>query len=418
MALSLTDSKAKAAKPKDRPYRLSAGNALSLFVSVAGGKSWQLKYRLGGREQVYTIGRYPMISLSEARGLASEARVNVSKGEHPLKVRREQSAARQVEKLNTFGAIANEWLTVNEPRWAANTAKQARVTMTRYVISNPVLSDAPIGEVRTKDVRNLLKSIAERTELRPGERKKSGSVVVARNVLMWCRSVFAFAIERELVEVDPTSALRGLTELRRPAGSIKHNKQLTTSQLGEVALGIDRFGGTEQVRYAMLLLMLFFVRTGELRQARWSEFDFKDALWRLPAQRMKSKRDHSVPLSKQALVLLKEWKQRCPSAELVFPNQRAEGGCMSPTTVNRALERMGFNGQGTMGLAAHGFRGTASTLLHERGMPSEAIETQLAHAERGVKGIYNGAKYMEKRRELMQVWADLVDEARAEATTR
>lgn len=285
--------------------------------------------------------------------------------------------------------------------------------MGRYILENKALAAKPIREVTSKDIRLVLQLIAKRTTLRESERKAAGSVTIATSVRTWCRGVFAFAIERDQADVDPTYALRNLTELRRPVGSIKHNKKLSPGELRLVLQKIESFTGTRQTANALELLLLFFVRTGELRQARWEEFDLKERQWRIPAIRMKAKKPHLVPISKQALALLKLQQTISGHAGWVFPNQRRADACMSATTINRALERMGLNGPDTVGLAAHGFRGTASTLLHEQGFNSEVIEIQLAHSERDkVKASYNEAKYVNPRTKLMQSWADYLDKLR------
>ena len=409
----LTDSKIKSAKPRDKLYRLADANSLRLDITPAGGKYWRLKYRLDKKEQIATLGSYPQVGLAEARKLANDARELVSQGIHPLAVKKAQKAAKRAEQLNSFGAVVEAWITAKKKHWAPYTFKQVRFAMDRYILGNEALADKPIREVQSKDLRGVLQSIAERTELKVGERKKSGAVSVARNVRVWCHGVFLFAIEHDYADADPTAALRNLTELKKPAGSIKHNKKLTPAELKKVLAAMDSFTGTRQTAIAMALLQLFFVRTKELIEASWHEFDVAEKQWRIPAARMKAKKPHMVPISTQALALLKEQQLTSGTTGWVFPNQRQAELPMCNTTINRALERMGLNGPGTMGLAAHGFRGTASTLLHEMGFQTEVIEIQLAHTQRdAVKASYNEAQYVDKRTTMMQFWADYLDKLR------
>ena len=409
----LSDNQIKKAKAGDKPYRLTDAKSLRLNVTPAGGKHWQLKYRLDKREYIASLGSYPQVGLAKARKLADEARELVSQGIHPLAAKNAQKAAKQAEQLNSFGAVVEEWIGAKKKHWAPYTFKQVRYAMDRYILGNKALADKPIREVESKDLRGVLQSIAERTELKAGERKKSGAVTVARNVRVWCHGVFVFAIEHDYTNADPTTALRNLTELKRPAGSIKHNKKLTPGELKKVLAAMDAFSGTRQTAIAMGLLQLFFVRTKELVEASWGEFDFAEKQWRIPAARMKAKKPHMVPISTQALALLKEQQLFSGTTGWVFPNQRHPERPMCNTTINRALERMGLNGPGTMGLAAHGFRGTASTLLHEKGFQTEVIEIQLAHTQRdAVKASYNEAQYVDKRTTMMQFWADYLEKLR------
>lgn len=402
----LTDSKIKALKPREKPYKTADGDGLYLLVTPTGGKLWRLKYRIDGRENIVSFGQYPDVGLAVARIKAAEARALTAQGIHPTAHKKAVEAAKKAEQINSFAAVTQAWIDANAKHWRPYTLSQVRATMGRYVIDKKTLGALPIRKVQTKDIRTLLQSAATRTALGPGERKKS-AVTVARNLRMWCRAVFEYAVERDLADTDPTYPLRNLTELKRPASSIKHNKKMTPAELRHFLEVLSAATCTRQTAIAIELLLLFFVRTGELRQARWEEFDFKLLQWRIPASRMKAGREHMVPISKQAMKLLLELQQISGTTGWVFPNQRKPDDCMSATTINRALERMGLNGKGTMGLAAHGFRGTASTHLHELGFKSDVVEKQLAHVPRNkVKAIYSSAQYVPERTEMMQKWAD------------
>ena len=408
--LRLTDSQVKAAKPRTKQYRLYDGHGLRLRVTPAGGKQWHLKYRIDKREHTASLGSYPEVGLASARQRAADARALVAQGIHPLAHKKAAAAVKAAEAQNTFGAVTEAWMEARASSWAPYTLSQVRNSMRRYIISHPELGSRPIRQVTSKDIRLLLQSIAQRKVLRDGERKTAGSITIARNVRTWCRGVFEFAIEREQATDDPTYPLRNLTELRRPAGSIRHNKKLTPNELRVVLQRIRAFTGTRQTAIALQLLAVLFVRTGELRRARWDEFDLDQRQWRIPAARMKAKRPHLVPLPAQAIALLHEQRVISGHSPWVFPNQRRPEACMNATTINRALERMNLNGKGTLGLAAHGFRGTASTHLHELGFLTDVIEIQLAHSQRDVvKAAYNEAKYVPARTTMMQAWADYLD---------
>lgn len=417
--MNLTDAKIKKLEPRSKPYREFDRDGLYLRVSAAGGKHWELRYRLAGDPHTASLGAYPYVGLAMAREKAKEAQQLIAQGIHPLRHKKAQEAAKKAAELNSFGAVTRAWIDANAKSWKPYTLAQVKSSMNRYVIENKELGALPIRQVTTKDLRLLLQSIAKRSTLGPGERKATGAVTVARNVRIWCGGVFRFAIERDLADTDPTYPLKNLTELRRPPESIKHNRKLSPAELRQLLSAIDGFTGTRMTGIAIELLMLFFVRTAELRKASWEEFDLDERMWRIPATRMKAKRAHTVPISGQAMALLKDLQGISGTSGRLFPNRRTEGAVMSATTINRALERMGFNGPGTVGLAAHGFRGTASTLLHEKNFDSKVIETQLAHIERDkTKESYNNAKYMPARAEMMQAWADYLDKLRVHGETK
>ena len=409
----LTDSQIKALKPRDKSYRITDAKSLRLNVTPSGGKHWQLKYRLDGHERIASLGSYPDVGLAMARDRATEARKLLVQGIHPLEHKKTQQAAKKAEQLDTFGAVTQAWIDANAKSWKPYTHSQVLAFMGRYVIDNKALATTPIKKIQAKDIRNLLQSIAQRTALSSGERKKEGAVTVARLVRSWCGAVFEYAIERDIADSDPTYPLRNLTELKRPANSIKHNRKLTPAELRLLLVALKAFTGTRQTGIAIELLLLLFVRTGELRMARWEEFDFDKRQWRIPATRMKAGKPHLVPIPDQAIELLREQQGISGTTGWVFPNQRRAADCMSATTINRALERMGFNGKNTIGLAAHGFRGTASTLLHEHQWDTNVVEIQLAHTPRNkVHAAYNAAQYVAERTKMMQFWADYLDSIR------
>lgn len=413
---ALIDSQAKAAKPKDKDYSLPDGFGLSLVISKAGGKAWRLKYRLDHKEQVFTIGKYPKVSVSAAREAAVAARSLIAQGIHPLAHKREVAQASLSNTANSFGTVAQDWMHANKSHWSASYLQQVQSCMGRYVFANKALSQKNIREVKAKDIRELCLSIANRAKLKPGERK-AGSITTAILLRQLCGGVFRYAIGHDKADIDPTYALRNLPELKRP--DVKHNRSLDRNEITALLAALAQYGGSRITIIGLELLLLTFVRTVELRQAPWAEFNIADATWRIPAARMKKKRLHLVPLSTQALALLKELREISGSGVNLFPNEKDPERHLCPTTFNHALERMGFNGKDSTesfaahGFTAHGFRGTASTHLNETQYLSEAIELQLAHVQGSQSKLtYDHAKHLTVRASFMQDWADFIDTLR------
>ena len=233
-----------------------------------------------------------------------------------------------------------------------------------------------------------------------------GAETIAILIRQWCSAIFRYAAASLRADADPAAALKGV--IIRP--KIKHNRPLSSKEIPQLVAALQKFGGFRSTRIAIALLLLTFVRTVELRKATWGEIDLENAVWRIPAARMKMKTEHIVPLSIQAVALLTELKGITGASNWLFPNYRRPDDCMTATTINRALERMGFNGKNTIGFSAHGFRGTASTILYELGYRTEVIEKQLAHSESNtVKRAYNQAQYLDERAVMLQEWASFLD---------
>lgn len=402
----LNDSTIKGLKPKEKDYTERDGNGLFLFVSKAGGKLWRMRYRLDGKAHILALGKYPAVSLQDARRRTVAAHELIAQGIHPLKHKKKLEQEKASRAQNSLEAVARAWIDANRARWSASYLKQIETLFERYIFSSKQLSSKPINEVDASDMRTVSLSVANRDKLKEGERK-NGSVVMARNLLQWCGAVFRYAIAHGKASIDPTYGLRGLTELKRP--TVKHNRPLSRDELKELIGALDTYTGQRATVIAVWLLLLTFVRTGELRKATWTEFDMEGKTWRIPAERMKKRKEHWVPLSDQVLALLKELKEITGYSTWLFPNNRRLGDCISATTINRALENMGFNGKGTIGFAAHGFRGTASTMLHEMNYRPDHIETQLSHLEGdSTSRSYNFAQYMPERFAMMQHWANVV----------
>lgn len=415
---TLTDSAVKAAKPKDKPYKLSDMNRLYLLVSTAGGKSWKWNYRLDGKDCTYTIGTYPGVSLSEAREKRIAIAKLVQQGIHPVDHEEEQRRKARAEKVAIFWVVAEEWIALNKVNWSPAYLRQVEVYLERYAGPKTEFGQRPIRQITAPEITQLVTSVANRTGCAEGERKATGAPALAINLRLWCSAVFRRAIATGKADRNPVADLKTSDVIVRP--KVKNNLALKPSQLQGLIKVLDGFTGQRTTAIAIELIMLTFVRTVELRAATWDEFDFDKAEWIIPASRMKMKGagDHLVPLSAQAIALLKELRDITGAAKAeprwLFPNLRREADCMSATTINRALERMGFSGKDSIGFSAHGFRGTASTLLNEQGFRSKVIEVQLAHKKKNaVAAVYDKAVYLPERIVMMQHWSDYLEGLKA-----
>ena len=397
MNYTLTITQVKNAKPLENgnPRKLRDGAGLYLFVTSTL-KSWRYKYRIGKNENTFTIGQFPEVSIAEAREQHKNAVKLVHEGMHPLAQKKAVKLQKQFETTHTFASVALSWIDGKKSNWTAYYYSQVKRAFEKDV--NPTIGMLPVRAVTSPHILALIKSV-----------EKRGASVVAIQIKQWISAVFRHAAANLLVDHDPTVVLKGLVV--RP--KVKHNVALQPSQVTALIKAMAKYGGYRTTAIAIELLMLTFVRTVELRKAMWSEFELEKGEWRLPAERMKMKIAHYVPLSSQAIKLLEELKTITGSNPHLFPNLRRPDAVMTPTTINQALKRIGFCGAGTVGFSAHGFRGTASTILYEKGYRSEVIEKQLAHAEKSqTKAAYNQAEYLADRKKMMQEWGDFIDTIR------
>jgi integrase len=392
--MPLTDAKIRNAKPGPKPAKLADGGGLYLEVRPTGSKLWRFRYRIAGKENVFAIGEYPSIGLAEARAEHGKARALVKQGIHPSHNRQAERLSSQVANANTFEAVAREWIAKKSPRWTAYYLRQ----VTRFLESDvfPHIGKLPIRTVTSAHLLEVIRRIEAR-----------GAETVALLVRQWSSAIFRYAVATLRADGDPAGALKGA--IHRP--KVEHHKPLSRKQIVDFKHAVGKYGGYRTTVIALQLMLLTFVRTVELRKAEWSEFDLEQAEWRIPAERMKMREPHIVPLSKQAVDLLRELQTYTGGRGFLFPNYRSPKECMTATTLNRALERMGFNGKDSIGFSAHGFRATASTFLNEMGYRPDVIERQLAHAERDkVRASYNQAEYMEERTSMMQEWANFLND--------
>lgn len=383
--MSLSDAVCRSLKPSARLYKRSDGEGLQFWVQPNNSKLWRLAYRFGGKQKSLSLGIYPVVTLADARKGRDQAKKLLAKGIDP-------SVARKTTKANTFQNVAEEYMDQQRKKErAASTLKKLEWLLS---FAYPFLGAKPIADIRPPEVLDVLRKVESR-----------GRYETACRLRSIIGSIFRFAIATGRAEIDPTSSLRGT--LAKPAP--KHRPAITNPNAFGALLGaIDGFDGQPTTLAGLKLMALLFPRPGELRAAEWSEFDLDAAVWAIPAQRTKMRRIHRVPLSKQAIVVLKELEQVTGNGRLVFPSVRTGLKPISENTLNAALRCLGYTkDQAT----SHGFRASASTLLNESGeWNADAIERQLAHIENNdVRRAYARGEHWDERVRMMQWWADHID---------
>jgi integrase len=391
----LTHPVLRAAKPQEKPYKLGDGGGLYLLVKPNGATWWRLKYQFEGCEKLLSLGVYPRVSLQQARALRDELKKDIANKINP-------SNKRQAEKFstaNTFEAVGREWLSLQQNKLAP--ATYAKAVWTLETLVYPYIGSRPIAKLGATDVLKVLKRVEER-----------GFHETAHRARQRCSQVFRYAVQTERALHDVTADLRGALA---PVVSEHHAAITDPAGIGQLLRAIDGYNGHLVTAYALKVAPLLFVRPGELRHAAWTEFvlDGDDPQWRIPAEKMKMGEQHLVPLSKQALALLRELQPLTGNGSYLFPSIHSRSRPMSDNTVNAALRRLGYTSDEMTG---HGFRSLASTCLNEQGYHPDLIELQLAHAERNrVRAAYNKAQRLPERRKMMQAWADYLDGLRASA---
>jgi integrase len=395
--MALTDTAIKKEhKPRDKVYRVADGKGLCLEVRPNGAKLWRYRYRLDGKASMFSLGPYPEVSLEDARAGRKRCRKLVEAGIHPVQDKKAKEVADKSARANTFRAVCKLWLAENKAHWSEGAYENAKRGLKRHLYSS--LGDTPIRQVTAPLLRDAIQKTAETAP------------TMAIKLRDWSSAVFRYAVRHELADHDPAAALKGL--VKRP--EVRHNPPLGQKDIPKLLARLDKYGGMEQSKIAVRLLLLTFVRTIELRAAEWSEIDFDTATWRIPKERMKKRIPHIVPLSTQAVEQLRALHERTGKRQYLFPNVRRPATYISNNTVNRVLQNLGFKGQ----FSAHGFRSTASTILNEMGYRPDLIERQLAHTEKNrVRASYNQAQYLDERRLMMQAWADYLDNLKKQATS-
>lgn len=394
--MPLTDTACKKATcPEGRPsVRLADEKALYLEVTAAGGKYWRWKYRYGGKEKRLALGVYPDVTLAQAREARDGARKVLAAGDDPGQLRRDAKMASAANQANTFEVVARLWW----EHWRDGKSPRHAEYAIRRLESDvfPALGAMPIGAVTAKHLTHMAKAVQGR-----------GAIDLAHRVLQMSGQILRYAVAHDLIERNPAADVK-------PGDTLKSRRKENYARLGEKELPellrkIEAYQGGPYTRLAMQLMTLTFVRTTELIAARWAEFDLEAAEWRIPPERMKMKTPHIVPLSPQAVEVVKVLHTLSGGRVLLFPGERDHDKPMSNNTILKALERMGYKGR----MTGHGFRGVASTILHEQGYAHHAIELQLAHQERNeVSAAYNHALYLKERRAMMCDWANHLDKLR------
>ena len=387
--MALTDVAIRTAKAAKKPYKLADGGGLYLLVNSDGRKYWRLKYRFASKEKLLALGVYPMVRAAESRAARDDAKRLLNEGRDPATARKEAKRAVQVSSANTFEALAREW--VEQKRNAWTTGHAARVLESLEADVFPALGFRPITDISAPELHTVLRKVEAR-----------GALETASRIYQRCSAVFRYAVITGRCERNPVADLRGALKAPKRA----NHAALSAADLPEYLTKLDAYDGHVQTKLALKLLALTFVRTGELRGAEWSEIDFEHAEWRIPAERMKMRAAHIVPLSRQALTVLQQLKPITGDGRLLFPNQSRADTCMSENTMLYALYRMGYHSRAT----GHGFRATASTILNEQGWKADVVERQLAHVERNkVRAAYHRSEYLPERKKMMQAWADYLD---------
>jgi integrase len=394
--MTLTDIQVRNAKATEKPRKIPDGNGLYLYISTAGGKSWRLDYAYFGKRKTLTFGTYPAIGLAEARSRRDEAKKKLSEGLDPSLAKKREHLAARAAAGNTFGLIADEFIAKLRRDKRADPTIDKNTWMLKVLAAK--LSPYPITQISAKDVLDVLSAI-----------EKSGRVESALATRSAIGRVFRFAIATARAENDPTSALRGALQRHVPTS---HPALTTREELGGLMRAIYGYEGWSSLAAALKIQAICFARPGETRSMEWSELNLDDAVWTIPASKTKMRREHHVPLSRQALEIIRNMKELFGEKSHVFPSMMSGKKLLSENSMNSALRRMGVSGNEH---TAHGFRSSASSILNESGRFSpDAIEAQLAHLDtREVRRIYNRATYWSERVQMMQWWADMLDEQRS-----
>ncbi len=388
----LSDTKIRAARPKEKPYKLFDTDGLFLIVHPKGGRWWRQRYFWAGKEQLLSLGTYPEVALATAREKGDQIRKQVANGVDPSAQRTEQKVERRSAAGRAFKAIALEWLekTSTARKWTADHTERVRRRFETHFF--PWLGHKDIREVTDDEILACIRRIEDRN-----------LIDTAHRALSEVDSLFRYAKRRKYAKHNVVAELRGPDTL--PRVKVTHHAAIIDpAHLGPLLRAIDAYPGGFAVRCALRFLPLVFVRPGELRWSTWSEFDLDGAEWRIPAERMKMREYHIVPLSRQAVEVLRELHPLTGPDGYVFPQVRNPSRPISENTINVALRSIGYAKDQQTG---HGFRRIASTLLNEQGFSPDAIERQLAHGDRDeIRGVYNAAQYLPERRRMMQAWAD------------
>ena len=395
--MKLTAASVKNAKPAIKLYRMFDGGGLYLEINPKGGKYWRFKYRFNNKERRMGFGVFPTVSLADAREKRLEAKKLIDQGTDPAEKRKLAKLERQLEYENNFQNIAREWHEQKKHTWKP---KHAGVIMTRLEAHLfPHIGNRPVKEIIPPEVLEAIRKIEGR-----------GNYDLAHRMMQACSQIFRYAVATGRAERDITADLKGALKPTKTKNLASLSERELPGFLKKLERYEEDYRGNRLTKLAFKLLILTFVRSNELRGAKWDEIDWEKQQWRIPAERMKVKELHIVPLCSQSIDLLRQVEEISGHnySNYVFPSQYNPRSTMSENTFLRAIKNMGYKDKTT----GHGFRSTASTILNENGFRPDVIERQLAHAERDqVRAAYNHAEYLKERTEMMQWWGDYLEEA-------
>ena len=396
-SMPLTDAKLRSLRSRSRPYKISDFEGLHILVSRSGAKLWRWAYRFNGKQQAISLGQYPAVSLLDARRARDAAKRDLLGGTDPAQARKLARLKARVAGKNTFQDVANEWFALNESRWVQSYSSRLKSRLENDLLKP--LATRPIADIEPLEILDVIRKIENRD-----------AIEMAKRVMQMASAIFCYGVATARCRQDPTASLKGALKPNKPS---KRRQAIAQAELPTFMAKLREYDGNHVTRLAMLLIINTFVRTAEVRFARWSEFEALEGrkpLWRIPASRMKMRRDHIVPLAPQVVRLLSELRHTTGHSEFLFP-ATSRSGVMSENTLLFAMYRMGYHGLATV----HGFRATASTVLNENNFNRDWIEMQLAHHDRGVRGVYNAAEWMPGRRTMMCWWADFLVKAAGRA---
>lgn len=389
--MALTDTEIKKSKPQSKPYKLSDGAGLYIWVTPSGGRRWRASYRHGGKEKTMTFGGYPEVSLASARDRHREAKKLLADGLDPMAERKSVKIAQEAANVNSFANVAALWIEHWKEGKTARHVDSVRRRMAADIL--PTLGARPLKAIEAPEIVAMAKAVEER-----------GANDLAKRALETTGQIFRYAIAHGYSRRNPATEIKPSDILK----SVRKTNyaRIEAKELPELLKRLEIYRGTHVTRLAIKMLALTFVRTSELIEAKWNEFDLEAARWNIPAERMKMRTPHVVPLAKQTLETLEILRPLSGGSEWLFPGDRDQSKPMSNNTILKGLERMGYKGK----MTGHGFRGLASTILHEQGYQHDHIELQLAHAPRNaVSAAYNHALYLEPRAKMMSDWADYLE---------
>lgn len=384
--MALTDIQIKRAKPQDKPYTLNDGQGLSLLINPDGSKGWRFRFRFAGKARLMSFGSYDIVSLAEAREKREVARRQVANGIDPVQERKAQKLAQKLSTENSFEAVSREWHAAKADRWTVAYREEIIKTFEQDVF--PFIGKRPIAEIKPLELLEVLKRI-----------EKRGALEKTRKVRQRCGEVFRYAIITGRAEYNRAPDLAIALAVPKQ----KHHPYLSEEELPHFVRDLETYTGSIITKNATKIVMLTGVRTQEMRFATWEEINLEKGIWEIPAERMKMRRPHIVPLSTQVIEIFQQLKPITEHYPYIFIGRNNRTKPISKESVSQVIELLGYKGRAT----GHGFRHTMSTILHEHGFNSAWIELQLAHADKNnIRGTYNHALYLDKRRDMLQWYAD------------